>query len=157
MRRRIILSAVAIGLFCFYLVALVYAIGVVTAWRVPAWWAAAFSTRDGSVLWWLFTSHLTAVLLVSLAFAWAIARIFGQFSLALSLIFALVIWGFFEAPLMLNAFRSDVFLPKGFWIADTVQLIAALPVLVLLFRRLPSNNRFERSRGASSVSQGGSR
>jgi len=145
-RRRIVLGAAAIGLFCFYAVALVHVIGVVAAWTVPAWWAAAFSTRDNSILWWLLISHLTAVLLVSLAFAWIIARVYGRFSLALSLIFALLIWGLFEAPLLLNAFRSDVFLPKGFWLVDTVQFIGALPVLVLLFRRLPSNNRFEGSR-----------
>jgi hypothetical protein len=156
-RHRITLAAAAIGIFCLYVVALVYAIGVGTAWTVPAWWAAAFSTRDDSVLLWLFLSHLTAVLLVSLAFAWVIARYFGRFSLALSLIFALVIWWLFEAPQMLNSFRADVFLPKGFWIADTVEFIAVLPALVLLFRRLPSNNRLERSRVASSVSQGGSR
>lgn len=146
MRRRIFLVAAAIGLFCCYVVALVYAIGLVAAWTVPAWWAAIFSTRVNSVLWWLFISHLTVVLLVSLALAWIISRVFGHLSLALSLIFALLIWGMFEAPLMLNAFRTDVFLPKGFWLVDTVQLIGALPVLVLLFRRLPSKNRFEQSR-----------
>lgn len=141
--RRIVLIAAAIGLFCFYVVALVYAIGVVAAWTVPAWWATTFSTRDDSVLWWLFISHLTVVLLVSLAFAWIIARIFGQFSLTLSLIFALLIWGLFEAPLMLNAFRSDVFLPRGFWLADTIQFVGALPILVFLLRRLSSNDRID--------------
>jgi hypothetical protein len=145
MRRRIVLGVAAIGLFCFYVFALVYAIGVVAAWTVPAWWAATFSTRDDSVLWWLFISHLTVVLLVSVAFAWIIARVFGHFSFGLSIIFALVIWSLFEAPLMLNAFRSDVFLPKGFWLADTVQFIGALPVLVWLFRRLPSNSSSDRA------------
>jgi hypothetical protein len=155
-RRIIVLGVVAIGLVYLYVLALVYGIGVNAAQRVPSWWSEIFPMR--SALSWALISHFVVVLLVSLPFAWAIVRVYGRLSIAVSLGVALLIWGLFEAPLTLDALRSGGLFSKGLWLADTVQFIASLPILVLLFRRLlPSNNRFERSREASSVSQGGDR
>jgi hypothetical protein len=156
-RRRIILGIAAFGLLYLYLLALVYAIGLAAAWPTPRWWVGAFSAHRGAILSWLLISHLAVVVIVSLLFAWIIVRVYGRLSIAVSIVFALVIWGLFDAPLTLDAFRGDGFFSKGIWLADTVQFIGALPVLVLLLRRLPSNNRFERSRGPAPVSQGGSR
>lgn len=144
MRRRIILGIAAIGLLYIYTIALVYAIGAIAAQPLPAWWVEFFSSRHDAILPWLLISHLLVVLLVSLAFAWIIVRVYGRLSVPVSFAFALVIWGLFEAPLTLDAFRSDAFFSKGLWLADTVQFVGALPALVLLLRRLPSTNRFER-------------
>jgi len=155
-RRHIILVIAAIGLAYFYVLVLVYGIGVTAAQPVPTWWAGVFSTRHSASLSWVVVSHLVVVLLASVPFAWIIARAYGRFSVAVSLAIALMIWGMFEAPLMLDAFRANMF-SRVLWFADTIQFIGSLPLLVLLFQRLPSNNRFERSREASSVSQGGSR
>jgi hypothetical protein len=94
---------------------------------------------------------------VSLPFAWIIARVYGRFSIALSIAFGLVIWGIFDAPLTLDAFRSYGLFSKGFWLVDTVEFVGTLPALVLLLRRLPSNQRLVRSRVVASVNQGGSR
>jgi hypothetical protein len=145
-RRVIILGIVAIGLAYLYTLALVYGIGVNAAQGVPAWWSELFSTRHSSVRSWVLISHAVVVLLVSMPFAWVIVRAYGRFSVWVSLAITIVIWGLFEAPLILDAFRSDGVYPRALWFADTIQFIGSLPVLVLLFRRLPSNNRFERSR-----------
>jgi hypothetical protein len=153
-RRQIILGIAAIGLVYFYLVALVYASGVMAAQPVPAWWLGIFSARRGAILPWLLISHLVVVLLVSLAFAWVIVHFYGRFSIRVSIAISLVIWGVVEAPLGIDAFRSDGFFSKGIWLADTVQYVGALPALVLLLRSLPSNNRLERSRAASPVDEG---
>jgi hypothetical protein len=157
MRRGIISGIAALGLLYFYLVALVYAVGARVAWPTPRWWLDTFSAHRGAILSWLFISHLTAVLIVSLPFAWIIARFYGRFSIALSIAFGLVIWGIFDAPLILDAFRSYGLFSKGFWLVNTVEFVGTLPALVHLLRRLPSNQRFERSRGAPSASQGGNR
>jgi hypothetical protein len=157
MRRRIILGIAAFGLLYLYLLALVYAIGVAAAWPTPRWWLGIFSAHRGAILSWLLISHLVVVLIVSLLFALIIVRVFGSLSISVAITFALVIWAIFDAPLALDAFRSTGFFSKGIWLADTVQFVGVLPVLVLLLRRLPSNNRFERSRVASSVRQGGDR
>jgi hypothetical protein len=111
---------------------------------VPVWWVEIFSGRRGAILSLILIFHLIVVLLVSLAFAWIIVRVYGRFSVPVSIAFALVIWGLFEAPLTLDAFRSDGLFSKGLWLADTVQFAGALPALILLLRRLPSTNRFER-------------
>jgi hypothetical protein len=140
-RRVIVLGVVAIGLVNLYVLALVYGIGVNAAQRVPSWWSEVFPTR--STLSWALISHFVVVLLVSLPFAWTIVRVYGRLSIAVSLGVALLIWGLFEAPLAFDALRSNGFFSKALWLADTVQIIASLPVLVLLFRRLSSNNRFE--------------
>jgi len=141
-RRRIILVIAAIGLVYLYVLALVYVIGVIAAQRVPAWWAHVFSTRRSAGLSWLLITHFAVVVLVSLPFAWIVVRAYGRFSVAVSFTFALIIWGLFEAPLLHDAFRSDGVFPRVLWFADTIQFIGSLPVLVLLLRRLPSNNRF---------------
>ena len=157
MRRAFVLSIVAIGLAYLYVLALVYGIGVNAAQGVPAWWSEFFSIRHSAIRSWVLISHVVVVLLVSMPFAWVIVRAYGRFSVWVSLSIAIVIWSLFEAPLMLDAFRSDGGFPLALWFADSIQFMASLPVLVLLFRRLPSNNYFERPRGAASLSQGGSR
>ena len=144
MRRRIILGVAAIGLLYCYVVALVYAIDAIAAQPVPGWWVGIFSGHRSAILPWLLISHLVVVLFVSLAFAWIIVRVYGRLSVPVSITFALVIWGVFEAPLAIDALRSDGFFSKGIWLADTVQFVAALPALVLLLRRRPSTNPFER-------------
>jgi hypothetical protein len=152
-RRVIILGIVAIGLAYLYVMALVYGIGVNAAQGVPTWWSEFFSTRHSSVRSWVLISHALAVLLISLPFAWVIARAYGRIGVWVSLAIAITIWGLFEAPLMLDSFRSDGVFLRALWFADTIQFVGSLPVLVLFFRRLPSKNRLERSRAASSVGQ----
>jgi hypothetical protein len=44
-----------------------------------------------------------------------------------------------------------------FFVTDQIKLIAAVPFVAWVLRGASSNNRFERSRVASSVSEGGSR
>jgi hypothetical protein len=157
-RRVILLGIVAIALAYLYILALVYGIGVNAAQRVPAWWSEFFSTRPSSVRSWVFISHAVVVLLVSMPFAWVVVRAYGRFSVRVSAAIAIIIWGLFEAPLMRDAFGSDGAFPRALWLADTIQFIGSLPLLVLLFRRLPSNNRFERSQlETASLGQGGGR
>lgn len=157
MRRVFILSIVAIGLAYLYILALVYGIGVNAAQGVPAWWSEFFSVRHSAIRSWILISHVVVVLLVSMPFAWVMVRAYGRFSVWVSLSIAIVIWVLFEAPPMLDAFRSDGGFPLALWFADSIQFLASLPVLVLFFRRHLSNNHFKRSRGAASLSQGGSR
>jgi hypothetical protein len=156
--RRVILGIAAFGLLYLYLVALSYTVGAGAAWPTPRWWIGTFSAHRGAILSWLWLSHLGAVLIVSFPFAWIVTRVYGRFSTALSIAFALATWGIFDAPLALDAFRSYGFFAKGMWLSDTVEFVVALPAMVLLLRRLSSNHRFERSPGLpSSVSRGGDR
>jgi hypothetical protein len=143
MWRRIVSGILAIGLVYFYVLALVNGIGFAAARREPAFWAAIFPTRHSGALSWILVSHFAAVLLVSLPFAWIVVRLYGRYSLLVSLAIALLIWGVFEAPLVLYAYEGSGVL-RALWLADTVQFIGLLPVLSALFRRLSPTNRFER-------------
>ena len=138
MRRGIVLGIVAVGLAYLYVAALVFGVGVNAAQRVPAWWLEAFPTRPSAVHFWIVISHVLVVLLVSLPFAWIIARAYGRrFSLLLAVAIALMIWGLFEAPQMFDAFGSGGAYPRGIWWSDTAEFIGSLPLLVLLLRRRP--------------------
>jgi hypothetical protein len=145
MWHRVILGIVAIGLVYFYVYALVNGIGLAAAQPVPVFWAAIFPTRHSGALSWVVISHFAVVLLVSLPFAWIIVRVYGRFSVLVSFAIALLIWGVFEAPLMLYAFEGSSVFWRGLWLADTVQLIGSLPVLAALLRRLAPRSQLEQS------------
>ena len=124
----------------------------------PGWWFGVFPNRHIAGVTWLVTVHTVAVLSAALPVAIAsvvIARdratrlgaAAGVLATAAGIIPALSpnIW-----PLIWN--NHPVF-----FITDQIKVIAAVPFIAWVLFRASSNNRFERSRVASSVSQGGSR
>ena len=142
MRRPIVLTAVAAGLVFLYLVAFVYMVAFVAIQPTPAWWQNAFGTHRSAQLAWLLSFHAAGVVLVSLPFAFVIARVYPRLGIAVACVVTAVIWGTIDASLVIDAFTSAAFGARGFWIANSVELLGALPALVWLMQRLPSNNRW---------------
>ena len=138
-RRNILLGVIAVALTYLYVLALVYAIGLVAALPVPATWAGLFPTRHSGAASWILISHFVVVVLVSVPFAWMFARVFGRVSIALSMCVAVLILCLFEIPLVLANFNGGAVFPWWVWLTDVTQFAGSLPVLVLLFRRLGTN------------------
>jgi len=142
LRRPLVLTSVAAVLVVLYLLAFVYMVAFVAIQPTPVWWRSAFGTHRGAELAWLFSFHAAGVVLVSLPFAFVITRAYRHLGVAVACVVALVTWGTIDASFMSDAFKSAAFGARGFWIADSVELLGSLPVLVWLMQRLPSNNRW---------------
>jgi hypothetical protein len=151
-RRAIVLLAFAGALMSLYLIVFVYVVAFVAAQPTPMWWSGLFPSYRSGALTWLMLFHGVGVLLLSLPFAFVIDRVFRSYGVWVALALTTVIAFVAEVP---DGLRSAAYFAKWHWIVDMVELIGVLPVLVYILRRLTSNNRLERSRGASSVSQGG--
>jgi hypothetical protein len=155
--RRIVLGVLALGLAWLYVKVLVVTIGVAAAQEPPLWWSPLFTTHMSAVLTWMVLCHTTAVLIVALPFAYTIARLYGRVGVLLALAITIALYAIDPLPAALAFFQTSSTHTKIITLFDAVKLVGILPGLVWVFIRLTSNNRFERSRVASSLSPGGSR
>ena len=157
MRHHIILAAVALGLAWLYVKVLTITIGIAVALATPPWWSSLFTTHVSSVIAWLVICHTTAILIVALPFSYVIARLYGRVGILLALTLTVALYAVDPLPSVLEYFQTFSARTKIITLFDAVKLLGILPGLVWVFGWLTSNNRFERSRVASSVSQGGDR
>jgi hypothetical protein len=154
-RIRLGLAAAVLAVVYYYL--LIYLIGWSSLLQWPAWWFRAFPTRHIAVVIWLVSVHTLAVLsaafpvaLASVVIGRSRAALLGAVAGVLATVVAIfpslspTIW-----PLIWN--NHPVY-----FVTDQLKLLVAVPFLVWVIRRASSNNRLERSRVASSLSQGGS-
>jgi hypothetical protein len=139
-RQRVILAVAAVPIAYVYLLALTYATGFAISVFPPRWWLAAFPSSGTAVLSWVSFAHTLAVVVVSVPFAWVIGRLYGRLSLYVAIAVGVVIWLLFETPAVIDLVRSPRF--RSFWFADTLVFVLALPSLVWLLGKLPSNNRW---------------
>jgi hypothetical protein len=148
LRRPIVLTAAAAVLLVLYMFALAFMVGfLVNRPATPVWWRNAFGTRLGELAW-LSSFHAAGVLLVSLPFAFVIARVYRRLGVALACVITLVTWGTTAASFIADALKSDTlrsatFGARGILIANSIEILVSLPVLVWLMQRLPSNNRWK--------------
>ena len=154
MRHRIVLDVVALSLAWLYFKILVVTIGVASAQALPPWWNQLFTTHMSAVITWIVVCHTTAVLIVALPFAYIIARLFRRVGVLLALGITIALYAIDPLPAVLAYFQTYSTHTRIITLFDAVKLVGILPGLVWVFSRLTSNNRLERSRGASSVSQG---
>ena len=157
MRHRIVLGAVALGLVWLYVKVLIITIGVAVALAPPPGWGSLFTTHVSSVITWLVICHTVAISIVALPFSYVIARLYGRVGILLALTLTIALYAVDPLPGVLEYFQTFSARTKIITLFDAVKLLGILPGLVWVFGRLTSNNRFERSRAASSVSQGESR
>jgi hypothetical protein len=144
-RQLLALIAAAALLTWLYLVAYVYANAFVSSGPLPVWWLHAFTTDRTAVLSWFVLSHAAVILLISTPFAFIINRVYPRFGVALAAGLILVVWITVE-PLsfLLHAFTVATPYIRGVYLIDHAIFLLALPGLVWLVRRLPSNHRLER-------------
>jgi hypothetical protein len=155
-RIRFTLAAVVLAAVYYYL--LVFLVGWTSVHVRPEWWLGLFPTRYVAVIAWLVTLHTAAVLLAALPVAVATVVIARREAVLLGLTAAVLATVVAVAP----SFGSAVWLliwhsHPVFIITDPIKLIVAVPAVAWVLRAASSNNRFERSRVASSLGEGGSR
>jgi hypothetical protein len=155
---RIRFTSAAVVLAAVYYYLLVFLVGWTSGHERPGWWLGLFTTRHFAVIAWLITLHTAAVLLAALPIAVATVVIARREVVLLSLTVAVLATVVAVAPTFSSAIWhliSDSH--PMFFITDQIKIIVAVPAVAWVLRAASSHNRFERSRAASSVVQGGSR
>jgi hypothetical protein len=155
-RIRFTLAAVVLAAVYYYL--LVFLVGWTSVHERPGWWLGVFPTRHLAVIAWLVILHTAAVLMAALPVAVATVVIARREAVLLGLTVAVLATVVAVAPSFSSAIWPLIWGSHPiFFITDQIKLIVAVPAIAWVLRAASSNNRFERSRAASSVSQGGSR
>jgi hypothetical protein len=155
-RIRFVLAAVVLAAVYYY--SLVFLVGWTSVDERPAWWLGVFPTRHFAVVAWLVVLHTAAVLLAALPVAVATVVIARREAVLLGLTVAVLATVVAVLPSLSSTIWPLIWNSHPvFFITDQIKLIVAVPAIAWILRAASSNNRFERSRVASSVSQGGSR
>jgi hypothetical protein len=157
MRRGILLALFAVPIAWLYHRCTLYTVYFAFDSSPPAWWWSVFKTRAADVYLWVPIVATALYLTISVPFAFLIDRLYGRFSLALAFAITTGLYVLFDLVPFVRGIAK--MLPVEYWVSafDIIRIIGILPALVWAARRLPSNNRLERSRAAASVSQGKSR
>jgi MFS family permease len=151
-RIRFSLAALALAAAYFYL--LIYIIGWMSAHHWPTWWFDVFPSRHVGAVMWLVTLHTAAVLLAALPIGIAAVIIGRRRAVLLALVAAALATLGSIAPSFAPTIWPNVWSHPLFFVTDQIKLVVAVPFIAWVLRAASSNNRFERSRGASSVGQG---
>jgi hypothetical protein len=155
-RIRFALAAVILGVMYYYL--LVYLVGWMSTHERPGWWVGMFPTRRIGALGWLVLLHTSAVLLAALPIAVAAVIIERTQAVLLALTAAVLATIVAVVPALSSTIWPIIWNSNPIlFVTDQAKLIVAVPLIAWVLRAASSNNRFERSRSASSVSQGESR
>ena len=144
-RRLVLLAVVAVGLLVLYQYALLVTIGYAAAMPMPRWWMDVFPSRLSGTLSFMVLWHTLAVVVAALPIAWVLARFYGRRSGVIAFAIAAVVTLPTELPAIAHIFRAMSVRAKVLTISDYVVLLGTLPLLVWLFKVLPSNHAFERT------------
>jgi hypothetical protein len=155
-RIRFALAAVILGVMYYYL--LVYLVGWMSTHERPGWWVGIFPTRRVGALGWLILLHTSAVLLAALPIAVAAVIIERTQAVLLALTAAVLATVVAVVPSLSSTIWPIIWNSNPIlFVTDQAKLIVAVPLIAWILRAASSNNRFERSRLTSSMSQGRSR
>jgi F0F1-type ATP synthase membrane subunit c/vacuolar-type H+-ATPase subunit K len=153
---RVRFAVVAVLLSVVYYYLLICIVGWMSARRLPGWWLGAFPSRHVGLTIGLVAEHSVAVLSAALPVGVAAVLCFRQNAVQLGLIAASIATVAAVVPSLTPTIWPLIWNNHPiFFVTDQIKLIAAVPFVAWVLRGASSNNRFERSRGASSVSQGG--
>ncbi len=147
MRRQLFLAVGCLGLLCVYGFALMWVEGYEAALPIPPRWIAFFPSRDVGFLS-LSVLYDTAVLvLVGLPVALLLARFGGRRATAVALIMTTALFVVIVVPSLVEDISRGALagfhtLWRFYMAFVYLEFIAVLPLLVWLFRKLPSNHRW---------------
>jgi hypothetical protein len=152
-RIRFALTAAVLAAAYFYL--LVFLIGWMSVHQRPGWWLGVFPSRYIAAITWLVVLHTSAVLSAALPVALAAVVLARQKAVQLGLIAAALATAAAIIPSLSSTIWPIIWNSHPvFFVTDQIKLIVAVPFIAWVLRSASSNNRFERSRVASSVDQG---
>jgi hypothetical protein len=141
MIKRLTLTGAAIAAFWLYRWSLFWALGHATAMPFPSWWLHVVPRGVHGIFLWALLWHTLAVVVVAIPFAWLLARYYGRYGVYLACAATLLIVGP-DLPSTAGYFGQMSGFQRGVTLFDITKMLVALPLLVLLLRRSPSNNRW---------------
>jgi hypothetical protein len=142
MRATLVVLITGVALFWVYNTVLVWTIGHAMALPQPRHWAGLFANRLSGVLTWMILVHTAAIVVASSPFAFLIAHFYGRRAAGFALLITVVTFALFSLPSLLAYFRTFSTRMQLITVFDNLKLLLVLPALVLLMRKLPSNNRW---------------
>jgi hypothetical protein len=142
MRATLVVLITGVALFWVYNTVLVWTIGHAMALPQPRQWAGLFATRLSGVLTWMILVHTAAIVVASSPFAFLIAHFYGRRAAGFALLITVVTFALFSLPSLLAYFRTFSTRMQLITVFDNLKLLLVLPALVLLMRKLASNNRW---------------
>jgi hypothetical protein len=141
MATRITLIGAAIAALWLYHWLLELVLGLATAIPFPAWWLHVVPRQAHGIFLWTLLWHTIACIAVAAPFAWLLARYYGRFGVYIACAATLIIVGVdFVTPAHYFGRMSNF--GRGVTLFDAAKVLLILPLLVLLFRRSPSNLRW---------------
>jgi hypothetical protein len=152
---RIRFAFTAAGLAAAYFCLLVYLVGWMSVHQRPGWWVGTFSTRYVDAITWLVVIHTAAVLCAALPVAAAAVVLAREKAAQLGLVSAILATTAAIVPSLSSTIWPLIWNSHPvFFVTDQVKLVVAVPLIAWALRSASSNNRFKRSRVASSRSHG---
>ena len=153
---RIRLGLAAGVLATIYYFLLIFIIDRLMATHWPAWWFGVFPSRHIAATAWLVTLYTIAVLTAALPVAIASVVIARGRAVLLGATAGILATGVSIIPSLGPTVWPTIWQSHPmFFLTDQIKLIVAVPFVTLFILGATSNNRLERSRVASSASQGG--
>lgn len=139
MRRQLFLAVAGLGLLVAYGYALWWVFGYEAALPLPRWWT----------WFWILLIDTVTLILVSAPVAALLARFGGRHATAVALVMTIILFTVTVTPTLAESVGAYARSPHAgrmllAYAFANIKLIAILPLLVWLFRKLPSN---QRSRG----------
>jgi hypothetical protein len=131
------LAVACLGLLCAYGYALWWVFGYEAALPIPRWWT----------WFWILLIDTLTLILVSAPVAALVTRFGGRHAIVVALVMTVALFAVTVAPTLADTVGAYARAPHAgrmllaYAFAD-IKLIAVLPLLVWLFRTLPSNNRW---------------
>jgi hypothetical protein len=142
MRTTLVVLVTCIALFWVYNYVLVWTIGHAMALPEPSRWAGLFPSRLSGVLTWMQVAHTTAVAVASIPFAFLIAHFYERRAVGVALLITVATFAVFSLPSLVAYFSTFSTRVQLITVFDNLKLLLVLPALVMLIRKLPSNNRW---------------
>jgi hypothetical protein len=134
--RRVLLGLAALIVLYLYSYCLVLAFGFALLRLPPPFWGHLFATEGGAALSWMVACHTTALLAVSLPFAYLIQRLYGTLAPAVAFTMTLVLFLGFALPALWLSFAASPPRFKVVTIFDQIKLLGSLPLMAWAFGKL---------------------
>jgi hypothetical protein len=146
MRRQLFFAAACVALICAYGYTLMWVEGYCAVLPIPRQWFAFFHSRASGFLSFAVLFDAVVLILASLPFAALLARFGGRRATIIALITTTVLFAVTMLPSVIEDIGRGAYAgfrtPWRLYIAfGYLELIAALPLLVWVLRKLSSNNR----------------
>jgi hypothetical protein len=126
-----------------YYFLLIWLVGFTSTLAWPKWWLALFGSGRGAKVAWIITTHTLGVICAALPVA--LGALFDRRPLLLGTLTAILTSVLLAYPSLKPDIWSLILATHpGYFIVDQLKIVVAVPALIYLLRKLPSNQRLER-------------